>query len=141
MTGREGGGGFVRNQLPAILWALLIFASSSIPGRVFPRVSIPHIDKVIHFCYYFVFAVFMAHAFSFQSRFYDLKRYSLILSLLLATAYGVSDEVHQLFVPGRSSDPKDLMADVAGAFAAVVILGIVRRARGRGRGFRSREPE
>ena len=124
--GRDGGRSFVRHQLPAILWALLIFGSSSLPGRAFPDVSFPHIDKVVHFLYYFVFAILVAHALRFQSRFPDLSRFSLALGFLLATAYAVSDEVHQLFVPERSFDPEDLFADVAGAFSAVAILALLR---------------
>lgn len=37
------------------------------------------------------------------------------LSLLMTGLYGVSDEVHQSFVPGRSASVYDALADVAGA--------------------------
>lgn len=37
------------------------------------------------------------------------------LSLLIAGLYGVSDEVHQYFVPGRSASAYDALADVLGA--------------------------
>ena len=37
------------------------------------------------------------------------------LSLLIAGLYGVSDEVHQHFVPGRSASAWDALADVLGA--------------------------
>jgi VanZ family protein len=123
--GSLGGWGFVKYQLPAIFWALLIFASSSIPGRVFPNVDIPHIDKVVHFIYYSVFAVLVALALRHQDRFADLSRFSLLLSFLLATAYGVSDEAHQLFVPDRAADPQDLLADMAGALVAVLAMAIL----------------
>jgi VanZ family protein len=38
-----------------------------------------------------------------------------VLATLLATAYGVTDEYHQSFVPGRTSDPADVGKDFAGA--------------------------
>ena len=41
------------------------------------------------------------------------------LALLLAIAYGITDEVHQHFVPGRHMDPLDLLTDAVGAAAAV----------------------
>jgi VanZ family protein len=50
----------------------------------------------------------------------------------LAAGYGLLDEVHQAFVPGRDADPFDLMADAAGAAATAVGLwawGIIARSR------------
>ena len=118
---------FARYQVPAILWALLIFVSSSIPGWVFPRVNIRNLDKVVHVFYYLVLAVLVARAFRHQTRFQAFWRFSLIMSFLLATAYGVSDELHQLFVPERSYDPQDLLADMAGALAGVAVVAVVRK--------------
>ena len=50
----------------------------------------------------------------------------------IASAYGVSDEVHQSFVPGRDSDVLDVLADTAGAAGAAISLwawGIIARSR------------
>jgi VanZ family protein len=41
------------------------------------------------------------------------------LALVVAGGYGIFDEIHQLFVPGRSGDLLDWYADVSGA-----VLGI-----------------
>jgi VanZ family protein len=41
------------------------------------------------------------------------------LSVVIAVAYGASDEWHQSFVPGRTADLRDLLADATGAVAAV----------------------
>lgn len=51
------------------------------------------------------------------------------LAVLLASLYGVSDELHQAFVPGRSADPADWLADTAGALAAVLLVRLWRRRR------------
>jgi VanZ family protein len=49
------------------------------------------------------------------------------LAVLVAGAYGVVDEVHQSFVPGRSSTVSDVISDVVGGCLAVAILfGVVR---------------
>ena len=45
-----------------------------------------------------------------------------LLSILFCSLYGVSDEWHQSFVEGRSSDVMDWLADTGGAVLAVVIL-------------------
>jgi VanZ family protein len=55
------------------------------------------------------------------------------LSILLTVAYGVTDEVHQMFVPGRSAEVLDVVADAAGAAIAVVACwawGIISRRAG-----------
>jgi VanZ family protein len=55
-----------------------------------------------------------------------------VASLLLATAYGATDEFHQLFVPGRTADLLDLCADFTGSSAAafLVVSGSWLRRRG-----------
>lgn len=37
-----------------------------------------------------------------------------LVLLLVGSLYGVADEWHQSFVPGRTASPGDLLADVAG---------------------------
>jgi VanZ family protein len=45
-----------------------------------------------------------------------------IAAVLLVTAYGVTDEYHQSFVPGRDADPLDVVKDFAGATLATAAL-------------------
>jgi len=40
-------------------------------------------------------------------------------AFLIAVAYGITDELHQHFVPGRYMDPLDLLIDATGAAAAL----------------------
>jgi VanZ family protein len=61
---------------------------------------------------------------------------SALAAWAIAAAYGASDEWHQRFVPGRTSDWRDLRADAVGAGAAIAaawLSGILLRSR-RGRG-------
>lgn len=49
---------------------------------------------------------------------------SALLAVLASTLYGVSDEIHQCFVPGRTSEVKDVLSDLAGAaLAAALVFG------------------
>jgi hypothetical protein len=113
---------FSHYQLPAILVALLIFTGSSIPGQSFPSWDIFKFDKVIHFGLFFVFCFFTHRAVMFQDRFPFLAKHHLAASILLTILYGVIDEGHQAFVPGRTPDVLDLLADSAGAGACAVII-------------------
>jgi VanZ family protein len=55
---------------------------------------------------------------------------ALLAAWMIATLYGVSDELHQSFVPGRTADLRDVIADAAGAalaLGAAWAWGIIRR--------------
>jgi VanZ family protein len=43
-------------------------------------------------------------------------------SFIICTLYGASDEIHQYFVPNRSSEVQDWLADAAGAVLMVLII-------------------
>jgi VanZ family protein len=43
-------------------------------------------------------------------------------AITLSTLYGVTDELHQIFVPPRTAELADLAADAIGSVAAVVVL-------------------
>jgi VanZ family protein len=99
-----------------VLWAALIFCLSSIPGSGFP--SHPNFFNVgAHFGEYLIFAVLLTLALNSPGR--ALWKTALI-ALVIASLYGVSDEVHQLFVDGRSSDPLDWVTDTLGALLGSV---------------------
>lgn len=56
-----------------------------------------------------------------------------VLAVAIASAYGVSDEYHQSFVPERESDPLDVLKDFAGACVGAALAGALgRRALGQG---------
>ena len=47
-------------------------------------------------------------------------------ALALGTAYAISDEIHQLFVPGRGAQLSDVLVDAAGTLAgALLAYGIL----------------
>ena len=58
--------------------------------------------------------------------------HQVIAAGLIATLYGISDEMHQSFTPGRSPDAFDVIADAVGAtLGALVCVAIVARRRAR----------
>jgi VanZ family protein len=44
-----------------------------------------------------------------------------VLALAIAGGYGIFDEVHQWFVPGRSADVYDWFADITGVSIGIVV--------------------
>jgi len=109
----------------ALVEAVLIFIVSAIPGTNIS--GVPEFANVIaHFTEYFVFAILLALALNSPRRKLWLAG---LLAVLIASAYGVSDEFHQLFVPGRHCDPMDWLVDTSGALlgAALTIWMIAAR--------------
>ncbi len=115
---------FIRYQLPFILWATLIFVSSSIPGRSIPKINFPNADKIVHFIIFMVFCALTDRAIRFQSRVPLLAKYHLVFSVAVTVIYGMIDEGHQLFVPNRDPSLADLAADAVGASLYVGLFWI-----------------
>jgi len=76
---------------------------------------------------WFVLCLLMRRSFFFQERYDTLKDHALLLSFLVASAYGAIDEVHQQYVPDRTPDAYDAVADSVGALFYVVIFRIANR--------------
>jgi VanZ family protein len=115
--------------LPVALDAALIFYLSSIPSL--PAPPGPFSDKHFHFMSYAVLAALLVRALA-SARLRNVTGRVAITALLLATLYGVTDEIHQMFVPGRTAAFDDLAADALGALAAAGLLlawAIIRRQR------------
>ena len=103
-------------------WAGLLFFLSS--RSQLPGPEVRFLDKVEHAAAYAVLAFLLGRAWTPSLVRFPLRaRTSLIV--LACMLYGVSDEVHQAFVPGRSADPLDVVADTVGA--ALCVLGLRRR--------------
>jgi len=58
-------------------------------------------------------------------------RRAALLAALLAAGWGVLDEIHQSFVPGRDASPADAVADTLGGAAGAVLAANRFRARAR----------
>lgn len=96
----------------AIAWTILIFIGCSLPGKDIPPISVfDHFDKVVHFTFFFVFAILWL-----GNRFPSLEgTKGWVLVVILSFAYGFFLEWYQInFVPGRAWDVWDGIADGVG---------------------------
>lgn len=57
----------------------------------------------------------------------NCKRWRIWLPFAVALLYAISDELHQLFVPGRSAEPRDVCIDFLGACTGILLLYVGRR--------------
>jgi VanZ family protein len=51
----------------------------------------------------------------------------IVIALVLCVLYAISDEFHQLFVPGRGAQVKDVVIDTVGAIVGIGICEICRK--------------
>jgi VanZ family protein len=94
---------------------LLIFVSSSIPSEDFPHVEWWGWAKMIHLTYFGVLCFFFHHVLQEQKKYPLLARYPVLFAVLLTACYGMTDEVHQIFTPGRHALVSDVFVDTLGA--------------------------
>lgn len=106
--------GHFRRWAPVAAYMVGIFLLSSV-SRV-PRAP-SGTDKVVHVALYVGLALTVLRALAGRLR-GPLSARHLLLAVIVTVAYGASDEFHQRFVPNRSSDVMDLVADGCGALIA-----------------------
>jgi VanZ family protein len=110
-----------------LLYCALIFALSSISSV--PALPGHMSDKTAHALLYSGLGFLVARALSGGIR-RPVNARVLVIVLSFSALYGLSDEFHQLFVPLRSFDLRDVAADVAGGgigSAAWWLWGTLRR--------------
>ncbi|MBP1156136.1 MULTISPECIES: VanZ family protein [unclassified Paenibacillus] len=116
---------FIR-WLPSLLWMAVIFYLSSRTGEDLGgwldsvRRWVPMMEGFNwgHFAAYFILA--WTYLWALRP-----KRLSLgirLVVVLMCVLYGVTDEYHQSFVPGRTPDLMDLRNDAIGAALAMLLL-------------------
>jgi len=110
--------------LPLGLYWLFIFILTSIPGKSIPKV-LGGVDKIKHFGAYFVLAFLLSFALKMQNRFPIVSKNSVLFTFMITLFYGLIDEVHQIFIPGRYFDWMDLLADVIGSLIGIFLAKII----------------
>jgi len=112
---------WLRDVVPLIGWMALIFALSSRQGLI--EIDNPASERfVFKGAHVFVYALLAWLWWRVLSSQRGVSWPILLAAWFLATLYGVSDEIHQLFVPGRHGRVADVLFDAAGALAMVIAL-------------------
>ncbi|MFA6570558.1 MAG: VanZ family protein [Bacteroidota bacterium] len=111
--------------LPAIILTFTLFILSSFP-------QLPHIDlgfewedKIFHFIAFYIYGVSLILAVLINIKKFDKKRV-LILVVIIGAVYGITDELHQYFVPGRDCDFFDWLADFTGVITSLFLFNYIK---------------
>jgi VanZ family protein len=122
---------WLRAWAPPLLWSVIIFALSSIPGNQFP--PMPgwwSADKLVHGAIYGVLGALCWRAMRATWARGQGTGMQIIAAVAVTGLYGITDELHQAFTPMRSPDPFDVIADIGGGLlGALVCVAILARRR------------
>ena len=99
-----------------VLWVAFTFLLTSVPN---PQVDIPlpYADKIAHFGFYAVMGFLCA---LWQRESGRKAGASVLAGLIFASLVGAVDETHQYWIPGRSMDLFDWIADTVGGGAGAL---------------------
>lgn len=108
----------IRFWLPVVIWAVVIFLFSARPTRRATQIFWQDfiIKKSAHVFEYGVLTLLLYRALKEVG---VEKKEAGVYSIILAVLYGVSDEFHQSFTPGRESTIRDVIFDTIGAILAI----------------------
>jgi VanZ family protein len=113
--------------VPVVVWMAGIFVASAQP-KLPLQDEVP--DFLSHSAAYLVLAVLWCWALA-KGREASLR--TALAAVLASTLYGVTDEWHQSFVPGRHAEARDVRNDAIGAAAgALLYRGVLLARRRRG---------
>ncbi len=108
-----------------ILWAGAIWFGSSLNiGSQSPLMKFGP-DKLGHFVEFSILAMLAANALMTRPRLSATeagRRNAWRLAVIITALWGVLDEIHQLWVPARTSDPFDAVADILGGMVGAWLL-------------------
>lgn len=123
---REGGKGFILHVLPLLLYCTLLFFVSGMSQPPAPDLGFDWQDKVQHAGAFFIMGLlaYRAAAWLFPRCGHGAH---LLIAFCFASLYGATDEIHQYFVPERSSDILDWVADTVGALLAILTVTLRRK--------------
>lgn len=101
------------------VYATIIFILSSFPYAPPEPGFLARVSSTFkHIFEYFIFGFLLLAAFRSNTK---TRKSALLLAFIFASFYGLSDEFHQLFVPGRTASIIDSLADSLGSFLGAFI--------------------
>lgn len=111
-----------RAMYPWLFWLSLIWIVSSIPSDSLPSYKIIGIDKLAHFAQYLILGLLVNR----WLKRMDLKGRKCIYVYGLLLILAIIDELHQVYIPGRSVSVYDCLANGSGLVGAYLIHRIKR---------------
>ena len=106
-------------------YGVLLIILSSIPGNY--SITSNPIDKILHFGAYSVLSFPLYFALSIQDKMLLFRKYPGTFTFIFASLFGLLNEFHQLFIPSRSFNKFDLLANLLGTLVAILFVKFTSR--------------
>ena len=112
---------YLKLWLPPLIWAIVIFLFSSYPTLATSEIKWQDfiVKKTFHIFEYAVFTMLFYRALKESG---VEKKKAGIYSIVAAILYGISDEFHQSFTPGRDAKARDVVFDTIGGLLSIYIV-------------------
>ncbi len=110
---------------PLVVYACLIFILSSLSKQPEALSFLFDYDKLLHAVEYYVLGYLLMRVLMTSPRTWLVRR-SIIITIVIGIVYGLSDEWHQSFVPGRCSSVIDVLFDMVGVVTAALTFESIR---------------
>lgn len=88
--------------------------------EIISKYSYP-IRKLAHFTLYFILGLLVFN----YIKYFNNK--TILISLIICILYAVTDEIHQLFIPGRAGQVFDVFIDTFGSLTSIIIMNKTRK--------------
>ena len=115
----------ILRAVPVLLYMIVIYRFSALTGEEVPVVVD---DRIVHFAEYFLFgALAMFAAAGFTTR--GIAAGHAVAAATFGILFSLTDEWHQMSVPGRDPSIKDLAFDALGLIASCAAIYLLARRR------------
>ena len=90
-------------------------------ANIISRFSLP-VRKAAHFTEYLILAVLANLAVMQSGKNIRVTSFTVLISFFVGVLYAITDEIHQIFIPGRAGRFTDILIDSAGVLVGCVIF-------------------
>ena len=112
-----------------VVTSMVVNVTTSVTNKDIPREEVKKkvedstflVRKTAHFTEYLILGILVLQLLSDYTK---INKRMLIVSLIICYLYAVSDEVHQIFIPGRTAKVLDTFIDGAGSLVGITIYSI-----------------
>lgn len=96
------------------------FVSKTVDLQTFTNLVFNPVRKLAHFSEFGLFGIIV---------YLNIKEYKtkniVIYSIIFSCLYAISDEIHQIFVPGRACTLIDVLIDTCGASLGIILIHLI----------------